>query len=196
MLDIHNFRKEDMVDAGTNDVNIDTTTFIISQQQMDWFANVALQLPENSGWKVIVFSHISWYSPSDNNESRVRNGYQIHGALRALNQHKSYSATNTGSNYGTTISVDFTNTDHKVVATICGHNHVDSAFVKEGINYIYCGCSAPRIAVDEDGDVILQREWYGEKEDLWTAFVVDTQQNKLHLIRFGAGKDFEQTFDF
>ena len=196
MLDVHNFRKEDMVDAGTNDVNIETTTFIISQQQMDWFANEALQLPTGEEWKVIVFSHIAWYSPSDTNTSRVRNGYQIHGALRALNQHTSYSATNSGSTYGTSISVDFSGTNHKVVATICGHNHVDSTFVKDNIHYIYCGCSAPRIVMDENGDAILQREWYGESEDLWSAFVVDTNANQLHLVRFGAGKDFEQTFNF
>lgn len=196
MLDVHDFRKQDMVVSGTNDVNIDTTTFIVGQKQIDWLTTTALKLPESSGWKVMVFSHIGWYNPSDINSSRVRNGYQVHGALKAFNNHESYNADNTDNEYGTIISCDFTGTNHKVVATICGHNHNDNAFSKEGIQYIYCGCSAPRVTLDENDNPLTEREWYGEKEDLWTTFVVDTKQNKLHLIRFGAEKDFEQTFDF
>ena len=196
MLDVHDFRKEDMVDGNTNNVNISTTNFQISQKQMNWFANEALQLPTGEEWKVIVFSHVAWYSPSDTSVSRVRNGYQIHNVLRALNNHNSYTNSNSGNTYGTSVSVDFSGTNHKVVATICGHNHVDTTFVKDGIHYIYCGSSAPRFAVNESGDVILQREWYGENEDLWSAFIVDTDTNQLHLVRFGAGKGFEQTFNF
>lgn len=189
MLDIHDFREEDMSIDGI--VTIDSTTFQIHQKQMEWLGNTALKLPEDSGWKVIVFSHIAWFTPSDTSYSRVRNGYQVHRILTAFNNHASDSMNNTDMSYGTKVSVDYTNTNHKVVATICGHNHHDDTFDKDGIRYIYCTNSTCTPDSEQ-----YTRIWGTVLEDSWTAFVVDTEQNKLHLIRFGAGKEFEQIFDF
>lgn len=191
MLDIHDFREQDMTDENGN-VNITTTNFQISQKQMDWLANVALKMPENEGWKVIVFSHISWYNPNDTTASRVRNGYQVHRILKAFNEHISDAVNNTDQSYGTKLSFNFTGTNHKVVATICGHNHKDDTFEKDGIRYIYCVQST--CAMNESS--IEERNFSTISEDSWTAFVVDTNLNKLYLLRFGAEKTFEQIFNF
>ena len=200
-LDVHDFRKEDMTNEGTEIINIETTQFQISQNQMNWFANEALDLPDSEGWKVIVFSHMSWYSPSDEHTtSRVRNSYQVHGLLKALNEHTSYSADNSSNSYGTTISADFTGTSHKVVANIAGHYHDDFKFVKDNINYIYCkqsACQYSHESFSDQSDLNRYRELGNpDYEDAWTTFTIDTNANKLYVRRFGSGKNFEADLTF
>lgn len=188
MLDVLDHRKEDITDEQGN-VSVDTSTFCIGQQQMDWIANVALKFPSDE-WSVIVFSHIAWYSPTDNSVSRVRNGYQVHRMLKALNEHIQDSCNNTSQSYGTKIDFDFRNTNHRVIATVCGHNHNDATFVKEGVRYIYCANSACTFATNDN------RALMTETEDLWTTFTIDTKERKLYLNRFGANKDFEMELNF
>lgn len=195
MLDVVDNRKEDITDANGN-VTTGTTTFCIGQKQMNWFVNKALNFPSDE-WNVVVFSHIAWYSPNDTTVSRVRNGYQIHRILKALNEHTSDSCNNSSQPYGTVISCDFTNTNHKVVATICGHNHQDAFFEKEGINYIYCKNSACDFATKNDPtDVDGYRALMNTSEDSWSTFTIDTLNRKIHLFRFGSGKNIEGTLSF
>ena len=196
MLDVVDNRKEDITDENGN-VTTNTTTFCIGQKQMNWFVNTALQFPSD-GWNVAVFSHIAWYSPTDNTASKVRNGYQIHRILKALNEHTSDSCDNSDNSYGTVISCVFTNTNHRVVATICGHNHNDAIFEKEGINYIYCKHSAPSNSETwtPEANPNEYRVKMTETEDSWTTFTIDTLARKIYIFRFGSGKNFETVLNF
>ena len=195
MLDTVDHREEDFYDENNE---IDTLAFCVGQTQMDWLINQALVLPETSGWSVMVFSHNGWYRPTDDDptiytKQPVRNGYQVHGILRAFKNHTTYNATNSAT-YGTTVSCDFTGTNHNVVATVHGHYHNDLYFVKDddssNLNYVYCVCDACIYDTDTN------RQKMTGNESAWTTFTVDTSTRKVYIRRFGAYKDFEQEFSF
>ena len=195
MLDTVDHREEDFYDENNQ---IDTLAFCVGQTQMDWLINQALVLPDKEGWSVMVFSHNGWYRPAGDGSTTytkqpVRNGYQVHGILRAFKNHTTYSATNSAT-YGTTVSCDFTGTNHSVVATVHGHYHNDLYFVKNddtsNINYVYCVCDACIYDTDTN------RQKMTGNESAWTTFTVDTSTRKVYIRRFGAYKDFEQEFSF
>lgn len=78
------------------------------------------------------------------------------------------------------------------VAWICSHYGYDCEIQESSINYIALGGLA---AMPCQGVMIpearreTERISGTESEDLWDAFVLKTQERKLYLFRFGAGKD-------
>lgn len=187
-LDTVDHRKEDMLDLEGN-VDMDTSTFCIGQKQIDWLINEALRFDVSSGWNVILFGHCPMYW--ENDISGFRNGYILHNCLKAFKDHTSYSATNTTS-YGITASCDFSGTNHNVVASISGHAHRDSAWVKD-FNYIICTNSCP---LSNPSIPFEDRSFGTVNEDSWSIFTIDTATRKIHLNRFGRNKNFEQVIPY
>lgn len=198
-LDTSDHVKEHITDNQGN-VTIKTTNFCISQKQMDWLVNKALNLPETSGWSVVVFSHIPLYKPYDINLSAsVRNGSLVHNTLKAFKNSTSYIGKGTeGASYAINVSCDFTGTSHKFIGYIGGHHHRDDIAEKE-FKYIVCNSSTVRereATNESEENGVFIRPLGTVDEDSWSVFTIDTKLRKLYLHRFGANKGFEQTIDF
>ena len=198
MLDTEDLEKEHITDADGNivlDEEDGSMVFRIGPKQLNWLANNALNFENKSdkdGWSVMLFSHVTIYSPYTENATRITNGKYIHQILKAFKEHKSYSC----SVDGTSITCDFTGKNHKVIAGVAGHYHADLVLVKDGILYVTCKQSRCdyNVYTDPSKDDEYRALGDPEHEDSWSIFTVDPANRQVVLTRFGSGKGYEQVF--
>ena len=175
----------------------------IGYGQFEWFANVACNTED--GWQLLVFSH---YSPYDVDLEK----YYTHNVvakemvkiLNAYTNHTAYSF----SNYDVSVSADFTTkTTTKAIAWVCGHGHydritTDNTYIPEFdlcCPIIQTACARleqeneiPDDNADgtSDADVVTPaRTTKTVTQDLWDTLVYRQDENKIYMIRFGAGDD-------
>lgn len=132
-----------------------------------WLSNVALNLP--TGYKVLVFTHVAPVGAWNYNNTTPANSSTIANALSGVD----------------------------TMAILCGHNHVDNVYSSPFVGATLC-CTKFE---NENGDpskwptgaVKPTRTLGTATEDCWTVVVVRPNSNKINLIRFGAGSDYELT---
>lgn len=132
-----------------------------------WLSNVALNLP--TGYKVLVFTHVAPVGAWNYNNTTPANSSTVANALGGVD----------------------------TMALICGHNHVDNVYSTPFAGATLC-CEKFE---NENGDVSKwptgavkpTRTGGTASEDCWTVVVVRPNSNKINLIRFGAGSDYELT---
>jgi hypothetical protein len=171
--------------------------------QFKWFVNTACATED--GWQLLVFSH---YSPYDND---LEEYYQANliakemvKVLNAYTSHTNYSF----SNYDVSVSADFTSkTSTKAIAWVCGHGHydritTDNTYITDfslccPIIQIACARLEQENEIPDDNadgandaDVITPaRVTKTVTQDLWDTLVYRQDENKIYMIRFGAGED-------
>lgn len=162
------------------------------QDQMDWLANTALDLPD-SDWHVLVATHAAPYGESDgmtDNGSAPYNSNVLIGILESFKNGTSVTINSTASitefpSYSITTS--FTNAGN-LIGCFVGHNHCDVNLVKNGIHYVSIECGYV-----EDGD----KEYRNAFEYTAIAFdvvVVNTTNRTVNLYRVGYGSDRDYTY--
>ena len=158
----------------------------IGGKQIEWLAEKALNF-EEEGWKVITFSHVSFFS-SDLNSSTV-NGYYVSKLLKNLNNNESFNYTGDTEDYKFTINGSF-NKNAKHLIHIAGHYHTSEYYENsDGIkflNVIHSACADKNSGLTKDETV---REKGTISEDSWSIITIDTSKNKLYIDMFGAGED-------
>jgi hypothetical protein len=197
MLDTEDLEKKHVTDADGK-ISLDeedgSMVFRVSPKQLNWLANEALNFEDKDGesWSVMLFSHVTIYSPYTENITRITNGKHIHQILKSLKEHSTYTFSVEGEN----ITCDFTNTNHKVIAGVAGHYHTDLVLVKDGILYVTCKQSRCdyNVYTDPGKDDEYRALGDPEHEDSWTIFTVDPAERQVVLTRFGSGKGYEQVF--
>ena len=196
MLDTEDLEKEHLTDADGNivlDEEDGSMVFRIGQKQLDWLCNEALKFKNEDGWSVMLFSHVTIYSPYTENATRITNGKFIHNILKAFKNHTSYSS----SNDDVSVQCDFTGTNHKVIAGVAGHYHDDMLLVKDGILYVTCKqsrCDYLTCTDPTDND-LYRAIGDAEHEDAWTILTVDPSERRVVLTRFGSGRSYEQALN-
>lgn len=163
---------------------VNVNTHAIGKKQMEWLANEALKFSE-SGWKVITFSHISFFS-SDIKSSTI-NGYYVSKLLKAMNEGTSYNLTGTTEDYEFSLNGSFTN-KAKHLCNIAGHYHRYEYFVNDDgikfINLLHSACADKESGLTEDESV---RELGTVTEDSWNVISLNLYNDKVYIDKFGSG---------
>lgn len=153
----------------------------ITQQQLDWLTNDALNVPSDD-WHVVTIGHVPIhpYAPSHDGALDI-----LRYALEGYENKRSASFT---APYGTVLNKDFTNYKGHMVGYFAGHNHKDTEFVGENMINISTGCDATY------NDDVWTRTVGTVTEQLFDVVVVDKTNRKINMIRIGAGDN--RTFNY
>jgi len=155
----------------------------IRQEQLEWFANIALDVPSDD-WTVTLCTH-----ENPVHDWEFYSGDMIIGILNAFKNHTKFDgATNIGeSEYETKISVDFTGRGGYFTAWVCGHFHDSFYEVIDGINCI----STLNDSLHQPGHSPYTRTEGTDTEHAFDIFTVDKRKRKIFITRIGAGVDRE-----
>ena len=137
------------------------------EEQLQWLANVALQLPDED-WAAVAVGHI----PCTEELCRFK------GNLDSLRIIMEAFKNKTSCDYA-----DFTNVKGELVAYLCGHTHRDASAFTNGLLHVNTGCDA---YCKDDG---ISRDVGRTENTLFDIFILDRQEKTLRTLRVGAGKD-------
>lgn len=160
--------------------------FAYRQEQLNWFADEALDTPDN--WNVVVFSH----TPPHRGDMvgfdyHTRNADLARGILKAYKVGGKYkkSSTDVESEFTASVDVDFTNKGGDVIAWFAGHTHTDNVItMPEGIPLI----TTLNDSAKPWGDA-PKRTRGTTTEHAFDIVTVNKTTRKINLTRVGAGKD-------
>ena len=151
-------------------------TYGIPTTQLNWFKSVLDSTP--SGYDILIVSHIDTSCPDF-----TTNKTEFCNLINSWHNHTGDYTSNTG----------------KVIAYIAGHRHFDWTVPtsKSGLDFpvvvstcSFAGYITPSAEEVEAGAQIVNvRTDKTVNQDSWSVFVYRPDENKLHLIRFGAGND-------
>lgn len=163
-------------------------TLAIRQEQLNWFANVAL-MNVPADYQIVVTSHC----PIDSTEtmisdiSRYWNFDVVTGVLAACRDGKSYAGSSTGGEYLVSISVDYTEQGARtVVGNFAGHFHKEWIHDYQGIKIVEINRSLVDDAKKEDIGTA--------QEDMFNIIQIDTANRHVYLWGFGGATD--RGFDY
>ncbi|MBO7732738.1 MAG: metallophosphoesterase [Methanobrevibacter sp.] len=155
---------------------------VYRQDQIDWFANVALDVPDND-WSVIVFSH----NPA--NQGTMINDYLMLNVLDAFNNQNAWSGTSlpgvTDPNYICSISVDYQNKGGTVIGWFSGHTHTDS--------FVTSTYSFPIIVTTCD-TMDANKTAGTTSEQAFDVVTVNKLTKTINMTRVGYGSDRNTTY--
>lgn len=138
-------------------------------EEIAWLMQSLHMLPDE--YRVIVFSHEAPIARLDYWASEVRNGEKLLEELeRWHNTH-----------------------DRRIMAFIHGHTHADYIFEEWAFPIVSIGCSKCEYFTDKkpEGAETYRRVRYTVTQELWDTLIVNTAENTLRFVRFGAGPDRE-----
>lgn len=136
------------------------------EEELQWL-QASLESMENGG-NILIFSHDAPIAQLDYWSECIRNGDKLIEILEQYNMRDTYH----------------------ILGLFYGHTHAD---------YIYEGCSFPIVSIacnkceafndkKPEGVHVPKRMMNHVSQDLWETMIVDVNQKKLHLVRFGAGE--------
>jgi hypothetical protein len=184
------FGGEYAVDENGYAVNNRFATSCYGQAQLDWLADVALDMPE--GYGAIITAHVP------PNISYTVDKAQFIGIVNAYNNKTTYSGSYAGVEGWTSnsVSVDFTSAKGEIIAMFTGHVHGDS------IDTTTMDC--PILTILSAGATANEHNGFTEPEggrtagtDTETSFDVVTinrAERKIYCTRVGAGTDREISY--
>ncbi|WP_028983338.1 phage tail spike protein [Sporolactobacillus terrae] len=164
-------------------------TAAVMQDQLDWLANVALQVPDDS-YSVLLFSHTRYAQSLDANYKNI-NFNLVRGLINAFKNGTSFSGSGTVSDYAATVSVDFSGRPHTVIADIHGHGHYDGKWTENGVTLIQ---TLDCLARNDYPGKMPDRPFPSLQEDAWDVYTIDPGIRKVYVTRFGAGSDREFSY--
>ena len=140
-----------------------------SMKEIEWLMQSLHTLPDN--YRVIVFSHEAPIARLDYWASEVRNGERLLEELEGW--HNAH--------------------EKRIMAFIHGHTHADYIYEERAFPIISIGCSKCEYFTEKkpEGAAAYRRVRHTVTQELWDTLIVDTQENTLRFIRFGAGLDRE-----
>ena len=154
------------------------------QDQITWFAEVALQVPDGD-WTVVLCTHESLGADK---------GYVFYnqelmlGIIDAFRRHTAYRAETCYKDvagYDAAVSVDFTGKGGNFAAWVGGHTHKDMHLLQNGV-----------LTVCSTSDCLgIGKTRQTATEQAFDIFTIDKSTHKIHITRIGAGDDREFTYD-
>ena len=168
--------------------------FGFMQEQLDWLANVALDVPDKS-WSVILCSHACpVYGFNECWEKEKHYNYSLAtGILNAFRKHTSFKGelTHPDAAFDAKVDCDFTGKGGNVIVWLGGHTHRDR--LKE-VDGIMC------MEIDTDSMQSAGRSEYDRVECSYRTNAIDIltvhpHEHKVFVTRVGAGPDREFTYE-
>lgn len=206
-LDIEKFKIR-IISIDAQDIDHDTSdsngnalynggnSWYISNEQMKWLANVALNITDN-GWGVVVCLHQTYNNYNTYYNTTLSPSYEssikkMMDMLVAFAKHEMYNQsayTHSNSFYNLdAISKDFSfeglTGKPKLICVLNGHEHFDRVDDYNGINIIWTSNNSASTAYS---DARVQRVIGTSTQNLFDVVNIDTVAHKLRIFRFGAG---------
>ncbi len=159
----------------------------LMQEQLDWLANVALDVP-SPDWTVVVCSHIPAHQMPSNVDVAL-------GICDAFRRHTTYSKSKSFSgaaeHFTVNVDVDFTGRGGNFAMWVAGHTHCDEAEYPSGIlstttidDALHNVASLPRKHVRGT-----------TSEQAFDVFTVDKNNHKVYATRIGCGENREFEYE-
>lgn len=148
-------------------------------KQIEWFANVALEMPE--GYGAVIVTH---FAPSANDFNVFK------GIVDAYNHKTAYTGSYIGARdwQSSSVSVDYSSAKGEIIAVFQGHNHTDQFYeyfaTVPCINMTTTG--AYWSVKDENA---ITRVKGTSTEFAVDVVVIDREARKIYLTRLGVGSD-------
>lgn len=164
------------------------STYAYSNAQLNWLAHTALKLPTNE-WRVILFTHVNPFNEEMiGADSLAYHSSILLGIVDAFKAGSSYISTPTTGDFAQSVSVDFsTQGKGNVIAFFYGHTHSEQVLTRNGIKYISTWNDCPRkSASNPDAPA---RTTGTLSEICLNIVIIDLEQNKIFIIKFGVGDD-------
>lgn len=157
------------------------------QEQIDWFANVALDVPD-SDWNVIVCSHANPAYRGDSARESVYNYDVMLGIINAFRKHTAYKGEGSHANpiFKVSADVDFTGKGGNFIAWLGGHTHRDAISLEEGVVCISTQSDCAQAAAHIKGT---------DTEQAFDIFTICPDEKKVYVTRIGEGPDREFTYE-
>ena len=162
--------------------------FCYGQEQLDWFSNVALDMPE--GYSAIITMHV----PIWNKGSELAvDANQVRGIINAYCDKATYSGSYTGSADSTQnsyVSVDFTDAEGDIIAIFAGHVHGDDAdttTLRRPIITIIAAGAPINDHLGYTGPV--RYPWGTDQETSFDIVTINKSTRTIYCTRVGAGED-------
>jgi hypothetical protein len=156
-------------------------TPIFGSQQLNWFANEALDMPENYG--AILIAH---FAPA------AKDFEVFKGIVDAFGSKSSYIGSYIGARewQSTRIAVNYENVTGEIIAIFQGNNHIDIQY--DSFDTIPCiNITTTGASWDVREDSAEPRVKGTATEFAVNAVIIDRVKRKIHMIRLGAGEDRE-----
>lgn len=185
VLNSQDVPSEEKTEKGFAKYNV-MTHFGFLQNQIDWLAAVALNLPSDE-WHVVVCSHATATGIAV--EEHVYNYDLVLGILDAFNRKSTFSASEEHENclFNASTSVDFSDSFGKIIAWVGGHTHRDNIAIKKGIVQI-------ESMSDSAYTELNPKRKNTTDEQVIDVFIIDKETKKVKVIRIGRGENREFSY--
>lgn len=181
------FAGEYRVDNNGFAVNNRFATSCYGQAQLDWLANVALDMPE--GYSAIITAHAPL------NIGYTVDAEQIIGIINAYCNKTTFSGSYTAGVNGwsnSTINVDFTNAKGDIIAFFAGHVHwdkVDTTTMARPIITIIAAGAPVNTHQMSEGEVASTRTFGTATETSFDVVTINKATRKIYCVRVGGAAD-------
>ena len=136
------------------------------REEIEWVREMLAETAQDM--KVLIFSHVPLLPKMHYWSKDIRNSSEMLQALEGFVQQ------------GGTI-----------LAYVHGHNHADQICYDRSFTIVSIGCAKCEDFKDKkpEGAVTYDRKMRTVSQELWDVVIVDTDENRLEFVRFGAGED-------
>lgn len=136
-------------------------------EEVEWLARELEEVPP--GWSVLVFSHLPLYADIHYWSDAILNEEPLANVLERFNQRRAGA----------------------LMGFIHGHSHVDQVFRRHSFPDISIGCAKYEDFTEckPQGSLTYKRRLGDASQDLWDVLILKRRENRIELIRFGAGED-------
>lgn len=173
--------------ANGHAVNNRFGTSCYGQAQLDWFADVALDMP--SGYGAIIFTHVPPRAVNGATTPYTVDYAQFNGIINAYCNKTTYSGSFSGVAGWTSnnVSVDFSNAQGEIIALFAGHIHEDTIDTET--------LECPIITVTAGGapsnndEQIYNRPYGTGLETSFDVVTINRATKMIYCTRVGAGSD-------
>lgn len=164
------------------------TNSIITDAQLNWLANDALQVPANT--HVAIFIHCPINGTTKDNPTNVCINHDVlKSLLKAYVSGTNGALVGSNTDFPTSVKYSFASKGN-LIGVFAGHVHYDDYKQVDGINYV-----ANLNSVGSDMPRPGGKEYFNtNNEDSWAVIGVDTSKRHVKLIKFGRGTDMD--FDY
>ena len=165
-------------------VNDRFATSCYGQEQLDWLADVALDMPD--GYSAVLSAHVP-----PNIEYTV-DKQQLIGIVNAYCNKTAFSGSYTGGVDGwsnSTVNVDFTDAKGEIIAMFAGHVHGDAIDVTTMACPIITILSSGAAANEPYAENAPERVAGTDTETSFDVVTINKRTRTIYLTRVGAGED-------
>lgn len=136
-------------------------------EELEWVRRTLRDTPKD--YKVLVFAHVPPLPEIHFWSDEIRNGEEL---IEILEEHNKKC-------------------NPRIIAYVHGHNHADQVYTERNFPIISLGCNKCEYFVDKKpvGAVTYERMLGTVTQDLWDVMIVNTEEEKIDFVRFGAGED-------